>query len=55
MLMKVANYYEKEVDYTIKNLSTLLEPILIAGLAIIVLFFALAIYLPMWNMMSLFK
>ncbi len=55
MLMKVANYYEKEVDYTIKNLSTLLEPILIAGLAVIVLFFALAIYLPMWNMMSLFK
>ncbi|BBB32736.1 MSHA biogenesis protein MshG [Thermotomaculum hydrothermale] len=55
MLMKVANYYEKEVDYTIKNLSTLIEPILIAGLAVIVLFFALAIYLPMWNMMSLFK
>ncbi len=55
MLIKVANYYEKEVDYTIKNLSTMLEPILIAGLAVIVLFFALAIYLPMWNMMSLFK
>ena len=55
MLLKVANYYEKEVNYTIKNLSTLIEPILIAGLAIIVLFFALAIYLPMWNMMSLFK
>jgi len=55
MLMKVADYYEKEVDYTIKNLSTLIEPILIAGLAVIVLFFALAIYLPMWNMMSLFR
>ncbi len=55
MLLKVANYYEKEIDYTIKNLSTLIEPLLIAGLAVIVLFFALAIYLPMWNMMSLFK
>lgn len=55
MLTKVADYYEKEIDYTIKNLSTLLEPILIAGLAVIVLFFALAIYLPMWNMMTLFK
>ncbi len=55
LLEKSADYYDREVDYTIQHLSALLEPLLLLGLAIVVLFFALAIFLPMWDVMSLFK
>ena len=29
MLVKISDYYDTEVEYAIKNLSTLIEPILI--------------------------
>ena len=54
LLEKSADYYDKEIDYTIQHLSALLEPMLLLGLAVVVLFFALAIFLPMWDVMSLF-
>ncbi|NOZ13365.1 MAG: type II secretion system F family protein [Acidobacteria bacterium] len=54
LLEKTAEYYDREIDYTIEHLAALLEPLLLLGLAIVVLFFALAIFLPMWDVMSLF-
>ena len=50
LLVEVAEFYEREVDYDIKNLSQALEPILIAVLAIFVLIFALGVFLPLWDM-----
>ncbi|MEE9201228.1 MAG: type II secretion system F family protein [Candidatus Brocadiales bacterium] len=50
MLMKVSEYYDSEVDYTIKNLSSLIEPILLGFLGMGVLFLMLAIFLPMWDL-----
>ena len=50
LLVEVAEYYEREVDYDIKNLSQALEPILIAVLAVFVLIFALGVFLPLWDM-----
>jgi len=55
MLLKVAEYYEREVDYTIKKLSSLIEPVVLLILAVMVTFLALAIFLPMWNIMQVFK
>lgn len=55
LLLSVADYYDRESGYMIKNLSTYIEPILIFVLAIMVLVMALAIFLPMWNLISLFK
>ncbi|MFA5928102.1 MAG: type II secretion system F family protein [Candidatus Margulisiibacteriota bacterium] len=55
MLFKVADYYDEEVNLALDNLASLIEPILIAFLAVIVLFVALAVFLPMWSMMSLIK
>ncbi len=55
LMGKVAEYYESEADYTIKNLSTLIEPILLLFLGIIVGFIALAIFLPMWSMMDVVR
>ncbi len=50
MLMKVADYYDEEVDYAISNLSQAIEPILLIFVAGIVVVLALGVFLPMWNM-----
>ncbi len=55
MLAKVADYYDAESNYTIKHLSTIIEPVLILALGIIVGFIALAIFTPMWNMMKVVR
>ncbi len=53
MLLNISEHYDLEVDYAVKNLSTMIEPMLTVGLGIIVLFLALSIFLPMWNLTSL--
>jgi type II secretory pathway component PulF len=55
MLNKVADYYDSEVEYSIRNLSTTLEPVLLVILAGMILFLALGVFLPMWDMISAFK
>ncbi|MEC9374458.1 MAG: type II secretion system F family protein [Planctomycetota bacterium] len=49
----VARHYERESMHLIKNASTVLEPLLIALLTGVVLVIALAIFLPMWDMVRL--
>ncbi|GAX61088.1 type II secretion system F domain [Candidatus Scalindua japonica] len=53
MLVKVSEYYDMEVDYSIKNIASLIEPILLAFLGVVVLFLMLAIFLPMWDLTKL--
>ncbi len=55
MLEKAAQYYDQEVDSAIRNLTTALEPILLSFLFGMVLFLALAIFLPMWDMVKLVR
>jgi len=55
MMAKVSRYYDLEVEYTIKNLATLIEPVLIIIIGGMVLFLALAIFLPMWDMAALLR
>ncbi len=55
LLDRAAGYYDSEVDHSIKNLSSAIEPILLVVLGAFVLFVALAVFMPMWNMMSAFK
>ncbi len=50
MLHNVSEHYDMEVDYAVKGLTSMIEPILTVGLGVIVLFLALAIFLPMWDM-----
>ncbi len=52
LLSEVANYYEREVDYDLKNLTAKIEPILVAVVASMVLVLALGIFTPMWDMMG---
>jgi type II secretory pathway component PulF len=55
LLMRVAEYYDSRIEYMLKNLTTLIEPILIFFLGGVVLVMSLAIFLPMWNMIQLFR
>jgi len=50
MLRQIAIHYDDEVGYAVKRLSDAIGPILIVGLAGVVGFFALAIFLPMWDL-----
>ena len=52
MLNEVADFYNREVDYEIKNLSSNLEPILIVMMSVLVGILAVGIFLPMWEMFS---
>ena len=45
----------KDLSYLTRNLSTFIEPLMTLGLAVIVLFVALATFLPMWDMASAMK
>lgn len=51
----VSGYYENQVKYALKNLITYIEPVLIFVLGLSVLFIALAVFLPMWNLIQLFR
>lgn len=55
MMRAVATHYDSEVEYAVKGLSDALTPILIVGLAAIVGFFALAIFMPMWDLTKMVK
>lgn len=49
----VAKHYERETMHKIKALTTVIEPVLVVTIAVVVLMIALAIFLPMWNMVQL--
>lgn len=55
MLQDVAGHYDTEVEYSMKKLSEAIGPLLTVGLAAVVGFFALAIFLPMWDLTLLAK
>ena len=52
LLGEAAEFYEREVDYDLKSLTSKIEPILIMVVAAMVLVLALGIFTPMWNMMG---
>jgi MSHA biogenesis protein MshG len=55
MLGETAVYYDMEIEYEAKFATSVLEPILIVVLGIMVLVFALGVYMPMWSVMDLFR
>jgi type II secretory pathway component PulF len=46
-------YYTNQTKRSVKLLSTLIEPVMVTSLAAVVLFFALAIFLPMWRLLKI--
>jgi MSHA biogenesis protein MshG len=53
MMSEIARYYQREVEYDLKRLTDVMEPILLISIAIMVLLLALAVYMPIWNMVKL--
>jgi type IV pilus assembly protein PilC len=52
MLGKIAEFYEEEVDTAVAGLLTLLEPVMIAFLGLIVGGIVIAMYLPIFDLIS---
>lgn len=55
MMDEVADFYEREVDYELKTLSSSIEPLLLIAVGLLVLILALGIFLPLWELTSLAK
>ena len=53
MLEKVATFFENEVDQTVKNLSAIIEPVMIVFLGLVVLFIVVAVLFPIYSLVSL--
>jgi type IV pilus assembly protein PilC len=52
MLLKVADYYEKELDAKVETLSTVIEPLIILLLGGLVSLILISMYLPMFDLVS---
>lgn len=55
LFVEVADFYEQEVDYDLKQLASAIEPILIVAMGVMVLILALGVFLPMWELASVAK
>lgn len=50
MIGKVADYYDMKFQHLLDNMSSYIEPIMLAFIAALVLLLALGIFMPMWDM-----
>ncbi|MGH9817105.1 MAG: type II secretion system F family protein [Candidatus Acidiferrales bacterium] len=50
LMDEVADMYEREVDYEIKNLAANIEPLLTVVLGVMVLILALGVFMPIWGL-----
>ncbi len=52
LLDEVAGFYEREVDFSLKNITAAIEPVLIVCVGGMVLVLALGVFLPMWSLIA---
>ena len=55
LLNEVSQYYDREIDYDIRTLNDVVEPVLLAMVGGMVLLLALGVYLPMWDLIKVVK
>ncbi len=55
MMNKVADFYDRDIEYTVKRLTTIMEPLLTILLGVVVGFVAIAMYMPIFNLTALLK
>jgi type II secretory pathway component PulF len=55
LLPLIGEHYDSDAGYTIRNLATTLEPVMLVMVAALVFFLALAVFLPLWDMVSLIR
>jgi len=54
-LNELANFYEEEIDYSLKNFVSLIEPVLLLFIGATVAIIALSIIMPMYQLMGSIK
>ena len=54
MLKQVSDYYDSEVEYAVKNLTTMIEPIMILVMGVGAIFLIIAIIMPYMSILSSF-
>ena len=52
ILYKTADFYDEEVEMSLQKMTTLIEPILIVGMAVVIGFIVIAMALPMFDMVN---
>lgn len=52
LLNEVADFYEQEIDYELKQVADAVEPILLTFMGVLVLILALGVFLPVWDLGS---
>ena len=55
MLQKIADFYEDEVDAAIQSLTSIIEPLMMIGVGLMVGVIIIAMYMPMFKMLTLIK
>jgi type IV pilus assembly protein PilC len=55
MLTKIADFYEDEVDTAINSLTSIIEPLMMIGVGIMVGIIIIAMYLPMFKLLTLIQ
>jgi type II secretory pathway component PulF len=50
ILQKLAGFYEEEIDNMTKNLTSIIEPVLLIVIGVAVGFLVISIILPLYNM-----
>jgi type IV pilus assembly protein PilC len=55
MLSKIADFYEDEVDASIQSLTSIIEPLMMIGVGLMVGVIIIAMYLPMFKMLTLIE
>lgn len=52
VLIQLADYYDREVNFAVASFTKLLEPVIMLILAVVVLFILISVYLPMMEMVT---
>jgi type IV pilus assembly protein PilC len=55
MLNKIADFYDEEVDQAVANLTAMLEPVIMVFLGTVIGFIVIAMYMPIFKLITLIK
>jgi len=53
MLAKISDFYDQEVDVTVKGLTSMIEPLIMVGMGVVIGAIVLAMFMPMFEMSQL--
>ncbi len=51
-MVRLSDYYDREVDFTMSSFTKIIEPVVMVVLAVVVLFILISVYLPMMEMVT---